>query len=107
MQKIEPAFRESLVDYLRKNHSDICRHWFDDIEPSEIRDGVLRLVVRELKATAISATLLRNPLHRGRAKCEWAAAGGPLRQPGRRREVRPARAISRERFRCFRCSSRR
>ena len=46
MQKIEPAFRESLVDYLRKNHSDICRHWFDDIEPSEIRDGVLRLVVR-------------------------------------------------------------
>jgi len=47
MQKIEPAFRESLVDYLRKNHSDICRHWFDDIEPSEIRDGVLRLVVRE------------------------------------------------------------
>jgi len=47
MQTIEPGFRESLVDYLRKNHSDICRHWFDDIEPSEIRDGVLRLVVRE------------------------------------------------------------
>jgi chromosomal replication initiator protein len=47
MQRIEPGFRESLVDYLRKNHSDICRHWFDDIEPSEIRDGVLRLVVRE------------------------------------------------------------
>ena len=47
MQKIEPGFRESLVDYLRKNHPDICRHWFDDIEPSEIRDGVLRLVVRE------------------------------------------------------------
>jgi chromosomal replication initiator protein len=47
MQRIEPGFRESLVDYLRKNHPDICRHWFDDIEPSEIRDGVLRLVVRE------------------------------------------------------------
>ena len=47
MQRIEPEFRESLIDYLRKNHSDICRHWFDDIEPSEIRDGVLRLVVRE------------------------------------------------------------
>ena len=47
MLKIEPGFRESLVDYLRKNHADICRHWFDDIEPSEIRDGVLRLVVRE------------------------------------------------------------
>jgi chromosomal replication initiator protein len=47
MQKIEPGFRESLLDYLRKNHADICRHWFDDIEPSEIRDGVLRLVVRE------------------------------------------------------------
>ncbi len=47
MQRIEPGFRESLIDYLRKNHADICRHWFDDIEPSEIRDGVLRLVVRE------------------------------------------------------------
>ena len=47
MKRIEPGFRESLVDYLRKNHADICRHWFDDIEPSEIRDGVLRLVVRE------------------------------------------------------------
>ena len=47
MQRIEPQFRESLIDYLRKNHADICRHWFDDIEPSEIRDGVLRLVVRE------------------------------------------------------------
>ncbi|MEY3143199.1 MAG: Chromosomal replication initiator protein DnaA, partial [Planctomycetota bacterium] len=47
MQRIEPEFRESLIDYLRKNHPDICRHWFDDIEPSEIRDGVLRLVVRE------------------------------------------------------------
>ena len=43
MQRIEPGFRESLVDDLRKNHADICRHWFDDIEPSEIRDGVLRL----------------------------------------------------------------
>jgi chromosomal replication initiator protein len=47
MQRIEPGFQESLVGYLRKNHADICRHWFDDIEPSEIRDGVLRLVVRE------------------------------------------------------------
>lgn len=47
MQRIEPGFREALVEYLRKNHADICRHWFDDIEPSEIRDGVLRLVVRE------------------------------------------------------------
>jgi chromosomal replication initiator protein len=47
MQRIEPGFRESLVDYLRKNHSEICRHWFDDIEPSEIKDGVLRLIVRE------------------------------------------------------------
>jgi chromosomal replication initiator protein len=47
MQRIEPGFRESLVEYLRKNHTDICRHWFDDIEPSEIRDGVLRLIVRE------------------------------------------------------------
>jgi chromosomal replication initiator protein len=47
MERIEPGFRESLIDNLRKHHAEICRHWFDDIEPSEIRDGVLRLVVRE------------------------------------------------------------
>ncbi len=47
MAKFEPGFREALLNYLRKNHADICRHWFDDVEPSEIRDGVLRLIVRE------------------------------------------------------------
>ena len=47
MANLEPNLQRSLVDYLRKHHADICRHWFDDIEPSEVRDGVLRLVVRE------------------------------------------------------------
>ena len=47
MAKFEPGFRDALLDYLRKHHADICRHWFDDVEPSEIRDGVLRLIVRE------------------------------------------------------------
>ncbi|MCE2881752.1 MAG: chromosomal replication initiator protein DnaA [Planctomycetaceae bacterium] len=47
MKDIEPGFREALIGYLRKHHSEICRHWFDDIEPSQIKDGVLRLVVRE------------------------------------------------------------
>ena len=47
MQRPNPQLREALLEYLRKNHPDICRHWFDDIEPSETRDGVLRLVVRE------------------------------------------------------------
>ncbi|MFM7051074.1 MAG: DnaA ATPase domain-containing protein, partial [Planctomycetota bacterium] len=47
MKHIEPGLRDSIIGYLRKNHPDICRHWFDDIEPADIRDGVLRLVVRE------------------------------------------------------------
>ncbi len=47
MANLEPNFQRSLVDYLRKHNTEICRHWFDDIEPSDVRDGVLRLVVRE------------------------------------------------------------
>jgi chromosomal replication initiator protein len=33
--------------YLRKNHPEICRHWFDEIEPVGIDGGTLNLLVRE------------------------------------------------------------
>ncbi len=33
--------------YLRKNHPEICRHWFDEIEPVGIDGGTLSLLVRE------------------------------------------------------------
>ena len=37
----------ALIGHLRSRHTDICRHWFDNIEPSVVQDGVLRLVVQE------------------------------------------------------------
>lgn len=33
--------------YLRKNHPEICRHWFDEIEPIGVDGGTLSLLVRE------------------------------------------------------------
>lgn len=36
-----------LTAFLRKNHPEICRHWFDEIEPTGIDSGVLTLVVGE------------------------------------------------------------
>ncbi|MCP3903894.1 MAG: chromosomal replication initiator protein DnaA [Planctomycetes bacterium] len=39
--------RDAILAHLRKNHASLCRHWFDDIEPLEINDGTLKLLVRE------------------------------------------------------------
>lgn len=36
-----------LVGFLRKNHPEVCRHWFDEIEPLSVDVGVLRLLVSE------------------------------------------------------------
>ncbi|MDZ4755561.1 MAG: chromosomal replication initiator protein DnaA [Phycisphaerae bacterium] len=47
MPRLDPEFRVSINNYLRKHHADLCRHWFDDIEPLDIQSGVLRLLVRE------------------------------------------------------------
>ncbi|MSR29489.1 MAG: chromosomal replication initiator protein DnaA [Phycisphaerales bacterium] len=33
--------------FLRKNHPEVCRHWFDDIEPIGVDTGVLKLLVTE------------------------------------------------------------
>ncbi len=47
MSKPDPELRRSLISYLRSNHPDMCRAWFDDIEPDDLGNGVLRLCVRE------------------------------------------------------------
>jgi chromosomal replication initiator protein len=47
MPRLDPGFRSSINGYLRKHHPDLCRHWFDDIDPLDVQAGVLRLVVRE------------------------------------------------------------
>jgi chromosomal replication initiator protein len=47
MSRPDPELRRSLVAHLRTNHPDMCRAWFDDIEPVDLANGVLRLCVRE------------------------------------------------------------
>jgi chromosomal replication initiator protein len=47
MPRPDPVIRGSINEYLRRNHPELWRHWFDDIEPIDIQAGVLRLVVRE------------------------------------------------------------
>ncbi len=47
MPRLESSFKSNLLDYLRRNHADMCRHWFDEIEPLDIEGGVVRMLVRE------------------------------------------------------------
>ena len=39
--------RSDLVAYLRRHYPGMSRHWFDDIEPLGVVNGVLRLLVHE------------------------------------------------------------
>jgi chromosomal replication initiator protein len=48
MGRPDPQLKDAILTYLRKFHSSMCRHWFDDIEPLELSDGTLKLLVREL-----------------------------------------------------------
>lgn len=50
MRKTPPTdgdLKQALAGYLRKNHPEICRHWFDEIEPLDTDAGVMRLLVSE------------------------------------------------------------
>ena len=43
----ETTLRNDLITYLRHHYPNTCRHWFDDIEPLGVVNGVLRLLVQE------------------------------------------------------------
>jgi chromosomal replication initiator protein len=47
MGRPDPQVKSAILAYLRKHHTDMCRHWFEQIEPLDIAGGVLRLVVKE------------------------------------------------------------
>jgi len=47
MNRPAPDIRDALLAYLRQNHPNMCRHWFDQVVPLEISRGMLRLLVRE------------------------------------------------------------
>ncbi|MHC4990159.1 MAG: DnaA ATPase domain-containing protein, partial [Planctomycetota bacterium] len=37
-----------MLAHLRESNPGMCRHWFDEIEPLDIDNGMLRLLVREV-----------------------------------------------------------
>lgn len=43
----EMTLQQDLITYLRHHHGNMCRQWFDDIEPIGVVNGVLRLLVKE------------------------------------------------------------
>ena len=47
MSRPDPELRGLIVSHLRSNHPDMCRAWFDAIEPVDLANGVLKLCVRE------------------------------------------------------------
>jgi chromosomal replication initiator protein len=47
MGRPDSQIRDAMLAHLRQNFPSMSRRWFDDIEPQEIVDGTLRLLVRE------------------------------------------------------------
>lgn len=47
MGRPNSQIKEELLAFLRRQHPSVCRHWFDEIEPIEVSNGTLKLLVRE------------------------------------------------------------
>jgi chromosomal replication initiator protein len=45
MTSPDPALWRDLMTYLRRNHSEICRQWFEELEPMRLAGGVLDIRV--------------------------------------------------------------
>ena len=43
MPNIDPALWRDIMAYLRKRHSSICRQWFEELEPVDLKAGLLRV----------------------------------------------------------------
>ena len=47
MGTADPHVWDAILTHLRRTYPEMCRRWFDDIEPLEVSGGTLRLLVRE------------------------------------------------------------
>ncbi len=43
MPNIDPALWRDIMAYLRKRHSSICRQWFEELDPVDLKAGLLRV----------------------------------------------------------------
>ena len=47
MGRPDPQLKGSMLAHLRQNYPDMCRHWFEEIEPLDLSGGTFKLLVRE------------------------------------------------------------
>ena len=43
MPNIDPALWRDMMAHLRKRHSSICRQWFEELEPTDLKGGLLQI----------------------------------------------------------------
>jgi len=43
MSTPDPALWRAMLEYLRRHHPEICRHWFEELEPLRLEGGVLEV----------------------------------------------------------------
>jgi chromosomal replication initiator protein len=43
MPHFEPTLWRDIMDYLRRRHASVCRQWFDELEPTELAGGLLKV----------------------------------------------------------------
>jgi chromosomal replication initiator protein len=43
MAHLEPTLWRDMMDYLRRRHASICRQWFDELEPTQLSGGLLKV----------------------------------------------------------------
>jgi chromosomal replication initiator protein len=45
MTRLDPALWRDMLNYLRREHAEICRQWFEELEPLDLDGGVLQIRV--------------------------------------------------------------
>ena len=43
MARLDTSLWQNMLDYLRQQHSGICRHWFEELEPADFDGGLLQI----------------------------------------------------------------
>ena len=46
MAKLGPTLWRDIMGFLRRNHPTICRRWFEDLQPIDLKAGTLRIRTR-------------------------------------------------------------
>lgn len=47
MARLDTSLWQHMLDYLRQQHSAICRHWFEELEPAAFDGGLLQIYTED------------------------------------------------------------